>query len=223
MPPAVLSLAQESRGLVLVTGATGSGKSTTLAALVDRINRTRPMHILTHRGSDRVHPHRPARGHQPARGRARHAVVRGRPQERAAAGPGRHPARRDARRGDDRDGAGRRRNRAPRALDASHPRRARNHQPYRRGLCPAPPGPDPAPARARAARGRVAAPASAARTARAACWRPKCSWPRPTSRTASPTASTRHPPRRRHRGRRVRVRHAELRPGDSQSVPRWAS
>jgi twitching motility protein PilT len=47
LPASVLSLADESRGLVLVTGVTGSGKSTTLAALVDRINRTRPLHLLT--------------------------------------------------------------------------------------------------------------------------------------------------------------------------------
>jgi len=47
LPPSVIELAEESRGLVLVTGVTGSGKSTTLAALVDLINRTRPLHILT--------------------------------------------------------------------------------------------------------------------------------------------------------------------------------
>jgi twitching motility protein PilT len=40
-------LADRARGLVLVTGPTGSGKSTTLAAMVDRINSTRPVHILT--------------------------------------------------------------------------------------------------------------------------------------------------------------------------------
>ena len=47
LPPAVLNLAEESRGLVLVTGVTGSGKTTTLASLIDLINRTRPLHVLT--------------------------------------------------------------------------------------------------------------------------------------------------------------------------------
>ncbi len=47
MPPVVAKFANEPRGLVLVTGATGQGKSTTLAALIDLINRTRPVHIMT--------------------------------------------------------------------------------------------------------------------------------------------------------------------------------
>lgn len=47
LPPAVASLAELPRGLVLVTGPTGSGKSTTLASLVDIINSTRPCHIMT--------------------------------------------------------------------------------------------------------------------------------------------------------------------------------
>ncbi len=46
--PAVLKrVASEERGLVLVTGTTGSGKSTTLAAMVDHINRTRCAHVMT--------------------------------------------------------------------------------------------------------------------------------------------------------------------------------
>jgi twitching motility protein PilT len=47
LPEAVRSLAEEHRGLVLVTGPTGSGKTTTLAAMIDHINRTRPVHIVT--------------------------------------------------------------------------------------------------------------------------------------------------------------------------------
>ncbi len=47
VPEAVANFATLSRGLVLVTGPTGSGKSTTLAALVDLVNRTRTDHIMT--------------------------------------------------------------------------------------------------------------------------------------------------------------------------------
>jgi twitching motility protein PilT len=47
LPPAVQALCDKPRGLVLVTGVTGSGKSTTLAAMVDKINETEPLHILT--------------------------------------------------------------------------------------------------------------------------------------------------------------------------------
>src|SRR5690349_9308416 len=47
LPPAVPELTQLPRGLVLVTGPTGSGKSTTLAAMVDKVNRERKEHIVT--------------------------------------------------------------------------------------------------------------------------------------------------------------------------------
>ncbi len=47
LPPILNHFAERPRGLVLVTGPTGSGKSTTLAAMVDRINRRRRGHILT--------------------------------------------------------------------------------------------------------------------------------------------------------------------------------
>ena len=47
LPKGVVRLADEHRGLVLVTGATGSGKTTTLAAMIDYMNRTRKQHIVT--------------------------------------------------------------------------------------------------------------------------------------------------------------------------------
>jgi twitching motility protein PilT len=47
LPPVVERFVQQPRGLVLATGPTGSGKSTTLASMVDRINQTRPCHIIT--------------------------------------------------------------------------------------------------------------------------------------------------------------------------------
>ncbi len=47
LPDAVRQIAEEHRGLVLVTGPTGSGKTTTLAAMIDYINKTKPVHIVT--------------------------------------------------------------------------------------------------------------------------------------------------------------------------------
>ena len=47
IPESVLSLADNKKGLVLITGAAGTGKSTTLACMIDRINRTRDAHIIT--------------------------------------------------------------------------------------------------------------------------------------------------------------------------------
>ena len=47
LPPAVMELVNLHKGIVLVTGETGSGKSTTLAALIDKINHTHKSHIVT--------------------------------------------------------------------------------------------------------------------------------------------------------------------------------
>jgi twitching motility protein PilT len=47
LPPVIRELAEQPRGIILLTGTTGSGKSTTLAAMVDHINSTEPRHIVT--------------------------------------------------------------------------------------------------------------------------------------------------------------------------------
>ena len=61
LPPVLAQLADRTRGLVLVTGPTGSGKSTTLAAMIDRVNESRPAHILTIEDPiEYLHPHKRA-------------------------------------------------------------------------------------------------------------------------------------------------------------------
>src|SRR5919205_617671 len=47
LPPVLKDIAEEERGIVLVTGTTGSGKSTTLAAMIDHINESSPRHVVT--------------------------------------------------------------------------------------------------------------------------------------------------------------------------------
>jgi twitching motility protein PilT len=47
LPPVISELAMEERGIILVTGTTGSGKSTTLAAMIDEINRSHSKHVVT--------------------------------------------------------------------------------------------------------------------------------------------------------------------------------
>ncbi len=65
LPKSVIELCQHTKGLVLVTGPTGSGKSTTLAAMVDYVNRTRPDHIITIEDPvEFVHPNRRCLVHQ---------------------------------------------------------------------------------------------------------------------------------------------------------------
>jgi twitching motility protein PilT len=59
LPPILATLSERPRGLVLVTGPTGSGKSTTLAAMLDKINTERREHILTIEDPiEYIHPHK---------------------------------------------------------------------------------------------------------------------------------------------------------------------
>src|ERR671938_571781 len=59
LPPVLATLAERPRGLVLITGPTGSGKSTTLAAMLDKINTERKDHILTIEDPiEYIHPHK---------------------------------------------------------------------------------------------------------------------------------------------------------------------
>lgn len=61
LPPVVPLLTDKARGLVLVTGPTGSGKTTTLAAMLDKINREKPVHIITIEDPiEYLHTHRKA-------------------------------------------------------------------------------------------------------------------------------------------------------------------
>ena len=84
LSPAIASLAKLSKGLVLVTGPTGSGKSTTLAAIIDRINRDCTKHVVTiedpiefvHQNQGSVFSHREVGAHTGSFGAALRATLR---------------------------------------------------------------------------------------------------------------------------------------------------
>ncbi len=175
LPPVVHDFCTKPRGLVLVTGPTGSGKSTSLASMIDEINDSREEHILTIEDPiEFLHSPQEVHG-QPARAGHRRADLRRRPEGRTAPGPRRDPRRRDARPRDDLDGADRRRDRPPRLRHAAHAERAVDDRPRHRRLPAA-----PAAAGARPALGRPPGhhdPDADSRrpTARRASWPARCS------------------------------------------------
>ena len=134
LPKIVEQICDMPRGLILVTGVTGSGKSTTLAAMVDRINSTRAEHIITIEDPIEF-LHRDKKGYVNQREvEVDTPSFRRRVARFSASGSRRHPGRRNARPGNHRHRAARGRNRPHGVLHLAHAGRGRNHQPYHRHL-----------------------------------------------------------------------------------------
>ena len=99
LPPVLRKLCEKPRGLILVTGPTGSGKSTTLATMLDLINETRYEHMLTIEDPiEFIHPHKKCLVNQREVHSDTHSFAQ-RSARRSARGPGRGADRRDARPG----------------------------------------------------------------------------------------------------------------------------
>ena len=120
LPDGLDSIAEERRGLVLITGATGAGKSTTLAAIVDHINRTRRQRIVTIEDPiEIVHDDQSCIVNQREVGLDTESFGQSLTQG-APPGPRRHPHRRAARRGIGTGCIAGGRVGSPRSLDHAH-------------------------------------------------------------------------------------------------------
>ena len=108
LPPVLSEVASLKNGIVLVTGPTGSGKSSTLAAIIDLINETRAEHVITIEDPiEFLHLHKKATVHQRELHSDTPTFALG-ASRRSTPGAEGHPRRRDARSRDDRDRARRR-------------------------------------------------------------------------------------------------------------------
>ena len=168
LPPVIATICDKPRGLVLVTGPTGSGKSTTLAAMLDKINNERHEHMITIEDPiEYLHAAQEVRG-QPARAARGHPLLHQRAARRPARGPRRGADRRDARPRDHRVGAA---HRGDGPLDLRHPAHQLgrlDHQPHRRRVPRPPAAADPRPALAGAGGHHVPDPAAQGQRHRAA-------------------------------------------------------
>ncbi len=97
LPPILKDVVMNKRGLVIVVGGTGSGKSTTLAAMIGHRNENSRGHIVIDRGPGRVRASAQGLRDHAARGRRRYRVLARGAEEHAAPGAGRDPDRRDPR------------------------------------------------------------------------------------------------------------------------------
>ena len=122
LPPVVAELCNKPRGLILVTGPTGSGKSTTLAAMIDKINTDGHDHIITIEDPiEFLHEHKNCLVNQREVGSDTQSFKKALKYD-PAPGPRRGAHRRDARPRDHRGGADHRRDRPPLLRHAAHQR-----------------------------------------------------------------------------------------------------
>ena len=129
LPTVLTKIASEQRGLILVTGTTGSGKSTTLAAAIDYINTARTANIITIEDPiEFLHRDKKSIVNQREIG-SRYLFVQRRTSQRAPSGPRCDPRRRNEGLRNHLHGVDRGGNRASRALNPAYPGRSGDDQP----------------------------------------------------------------------------------------------